>query len=390
MISADVVAGHDTVGLDPERLAALTTRAAREVDAGRLPSCQLAVAREGRLAAVVTLGSATDDSRYLVFSVTKALTAAAVWAALGDGLLTTQTRVAELVPEFARDGFDAVTVEHLLTHTAGFPRAPLPPLDGATSAGRRDWFARWRLDWLPGTQTEYHPTSAHWVVAELLETVAGQDYRAFIRERLLVPLGLDRLRLGLSIHEQADVVPAVAVGRDETVNDSTPVVVTIDHLLAMDDPAVRAVGVPGAGAVSDAADIALLFQAFLHNPGQLWDAAVLTDATHHVRNRLIDPWTQVPANRTLGLVVAGDDGKQGMRELGRSVGFSAFGASGASGQVAWADPDTGVSFCYLTNGLEADQVKAFLRAGSLSTLAGRLTVPMGDDASPPRTTESRS
>jgi CubicO group peptidase (beta-lactamase class C family) len=386
MITADEA---EALGLEPERLAALLGRASREIDAGRLPSCQLAVARDSRVV-VATLGAATDDSRYLVFSVTKAVTAAAVWLAMGDGLLAPDTRVARHVPSFAREGFETVTVEHLLTHTAGFPRAPLPPLEGATSAGRTEWFGRWRLDWAPGSRTEYHPTSAHWVLAELLERVTGTDYRAFVRDRLLVPLGLQHLRLGLPVDDQQDVVDVVPVGVDETQTDGAPVVVTIEHLLAMDAPEVRAVGVPGAGAVSTAADVALLYQAFLHNPGTLFDPEVLADATGHVRNTLPDPWTKVPANRTLGLVVSGDDGNQGMRELGRSVGPRAFGASGASGQVAWADPDTGLSFCYLTNGLEADQVKAFLRAGSLSTLAGRLLQPMGAVAAAPSATESRS
>ena len=379
------------LGLVPDRLEALVGRASREIDAGRLPSCQLAVAREGRLAAVVTLGDATDDSRYLVFSVTKAVTAAAVWIAFGDGILAPETRVAELVPEFARDGFAAVTIEHLLTHTAGFPRAPLPPLDGSTSAGRTAWFAKWRLDWEPGTQTEYHPTSAHWVLAEVLERATGTDYRLYVRDRLLDPLGLTRLRLGLPVEEQGDVLTTVPVGVGEPAADGTaPVVVAIEQLLAMDAPEVRAVGVPGAGAVSTAADVALLYQALLHNPGGIWDPDVLADATGTIRNTHIDPYTQVPANRTLGLVVAGDDGKQGMRELGRSAGPRAFGASGASGQVAWADPDTGLSFCYLTNGLEADQVKAFLRSASLSTLAGRLHLPMGSVAAGASAQESTS
>src|SRR4051812_36733129 len=104
-----------------ERLAALLGRAAREVDAGRLPSCQLAVARDGELVRVATLGAANDDNRYLTYSVTKALVASAVWIALGEGVLKAQTRVCEHVPAFARKGFDAVTLEHLLTHTTGFP-----------------------------------------------------------------------------------------------------------------------------------------------------------------------------------------------------------------------------------------------------------------------------
>jgi CubicO group peptidase (beta-lactamase class C family) len=362
-----------TAAVQEERLAALLGRAAREVDAGRLPSCQLAVARDGELVHVATLGAAMDDSRYLTFSVTKAVVAAAVWIAIADGAMRAETRVCEHVPSFARPGFDTVTLEHLLTHTAGFPRAPLPPMDGATTEGRASWFAQWRPEWESGTRTQYSPTANHWVVADVLERATGTDYRTYIAERVLAPLGVKRLQLGVPIEEQSDIVDTVAVGLDDELDDRAPIIVTPDGMLEIDRPEVRAVGVPGAGAVSTAADIALLYQAFLHNPGGLWDAAVLADATGRIRNALTDPWTKVPANRSLGLVIAGDDGNAPMRDaLGRSVGPRAFGASGASGQVAWADPDTGLSFCYLTNGLEADQVKAFLRSSSVSTLAGRL------------------
>ena len=51
--------------------------------------------------------AATDDSRYLTFSVTKAVVAAAVWLAIADGALRPETRVCEHVPSFARPGFDA-------------------------------------------------------------------------------------------------------------------------------------------------------------------------------------------------------------------------------------------------------------------------------------------
>src|SRR6185312_8625067 len=57
------VANPEQVGLDPERLEALETRARREIDSGLLPSCQLAVARHGQLGYLRTLGGATDDNR---------------------------------------------------------------------------------------------------------------------------------------------------------------------------------------------------------------------------------------------------------------------------------------------------------------------------------------
>jgi CubicO group peptidase (beta-lactamase class C family) len=228
-------------------------------------------------------------------------------------------------------------------------------------------------------------------VAEVLERATGTDYRTYVAERVLAPLGLRRLQLGVPVEQQGDIVDTVGVGVGDEPLEEAPVVVTLDGLLEVDRPEVRVVGVPGAGAYSTAADVALLYQAFLHNPGGLWDPDVLADATGHIRNRLIDPWTNVPANRSLGLVIGGTDGKTAMRDaLGRSVGPRAFGASGASGQVAWADPDTGLSFCYLTNGLESDQVRSFLRSSSVSTLAGRVTTPMGAVAPSASATESPS
>src|SRR5207244_3602781 len=135
---------------------------------------------------------------------------------------------------------------------------------------------------------------------------------------------------------------------------------------------------PGAGAVSTADDVALLYQALLHDPKGLWDPDVLADATSRVRFDHLDPWTGVPANRTLGVGVAGDDGKAVLRAFGTATGPRAFGASGLGGQVAWADPDSGLSFCFLTNGLDQDPVAAFKRSAAIATDAAKTVQRPGD------------
>ncbi|HUR13431.1 MAG TPA: serine hydrolase domain-containing protein [Mycobacteriales bacterium] len=356
--------------LDQRRVRQLLDLCADEVTSGRLPACQLAVARDGVVVVRGTFGAA-EDARFTVFSVTKALTAAAVWLFLAESLRP-ETRVAELVPEFAREGFDGVTVEHLLTHTAGFPRAPMRQEEGGSSEGRRAHFARWRLDWPPGSRTEYHATAAHWVLAEVIEQAAGEDFRAVVRDRLVDPLALPALRLGLGA-DAAPVLDVVLVGQPAELD--IPVVPVGEHLLRFNDPVVRAVGVPGAGAVSTADDVALLYQALLHDPKGLWDPEVLADGTRRVRNAMPDPWTGVPANRTLGLTVAGADGHAVMRSFGQATGPRAFGAMGLGGQVAWADPGSGLSFCFLTNGLDQDQVASFTRSSKIATYAARCASP---------------
>src|SRR5687768_11180358 len=150
----------------------------------------------------------------MVFSLTKALVAGAMWVLFGEGALSPSDRVADHIAEFGTFGKDAVTVEHLLTHTGGFPNAAMAPDEGATSAGRVAQFATWELEWQPGTQTAYHPSSAHWVLAELIDRASATDYRAFITARVLEPLGLSRWQLGIPVAEQADICDVQIVGEE--------------------------------------------------------------------------------------------------------------------------------------------------------------------------------
>ena len=118
-----------------------------------------------------------------------------------------------------------------------------------------------------------------------------------------------------------------------------------------------------------AADLARYYQALLHDDGGIWDAEVLADVTTNVRNRLPDPLLQVPANRSLGLILAGDDGLATRRGFGATGSAGTFGHNGASGQVAWADPATGISFGYCTDGLDRDPIREARRSVGLSSRA---------------------
>src|SRR5438093_4431882 len=168
----------------------LLARARREVDEGLLPSCQLAVARDGEVILFESFGDAPAP-RYVVFSITKALVASAIWLLVGEEAVTYETGVADLIPGFEANGKERVTIDHLLLHTGGFPRAPMRPEEGADPVTRLERFRSWRLDWEPGTRTEYHPTSAHWVLADVIERVSGLDFRVFVNERICAALDLD-------------------------------------------------------------------------------------------------------------------------------------------------------------------------------------------------------
>lgn len=367
--------------IDDTKVKELIERARREIDEGLLPSCQLALAKDGELVAFETFGDATPSSRYVIFSCTKGIIAGAMWLLIGEGKLDPSQNVADLIPEFASNGKDVVTVEQVMTHTAGFPRAPMNPRLWNDRQARLEKLAQWRLNWEPGTKSEYHPTSAHWVLAEVIARVSGMDHRDFVRQRIADALGLSKLRVGVPPEEQGDVAKLELSGEPPSPDElealfgvrELPVgEVTDDALMSFNAPEALAAGVPGGGGVSTAADVALYYQALLRNPGDLWDPKVLADGTGHVRNRLPELlFGGVPAMRTLGLIVAGDDGKGVRRGFGATTSPRTFGHNGAGGQVAWADPETGLSFSYVTNGLDRNPIRQGRRGVGLSSRAGK-------------------
>ncbi len=368
--------------ISPAKVDRLLDRVRREVDQGLSPAVQIAVARHGELIVDETIG-APSSSRFVVFSATKALVAAAIWRLVDQGDVDLEAPCASYVAEFASNGKDVVTVAQVLTHTGGFPMAPLGPPTWGTREGRRQALNRWTLTLEPGETFMYHPTSGHWVLGEILSEVTGLDHADAVQQLVTDPLGLPRL-LGIPLRDQVGIIDSVPTGARPTpqemqevfgfaidIDQLVPPDVTTGALLTLNDPAARQVGVPGGGGVMRAADLALLYQGLLHNPGGLWSPGSLEGGTAVARVTTPD-WTGMPANRTLGLILAGDDGFADRRGFGRTASGRSFGHPGAGGQIAFADPETGLSIGYATAGLDQHLIREGRRTIALASLAADL------------------
>lgn len=372
------VVSPEKMGVDAQRLEDLRGRVAHAVAKGPLPSVQMAVARHGKLVLFETFGAANNATRYCVYSCTKPLVASAAWKLMGAGMLDPGRTVASYLPVFSGGGKEAVTVMDLLCHTSGFPGATMDAPDWWTSASRLARMASWELEWQPGSKVVYHPLSAHWVLAEVISAVAGQDYRDYLYEQIIAPLGLRQLRLGVAMAGGGEVAQLQHVGEPPAAQDlqalfGRPVDwpdLRDESLLLFNDPKVRELGVPGGGAVSTAADMALFYQALMQNTGAIWDAATLEDAISTVYVDFADPVTGCPANRGLGVIIAGDDKFLPYRGMGDKVSPRAFGHQGVGGQVTWGDAGTGLSFCLLTNGLDANAIRSAHLCAAASNRAG--------------------
>jgi CubicO group peptidase (beta-lactamase class C family) len=387
-------AAPEEVGLDPSKVRALMDRAERDVRDGILPACQVAIARKGKIAAMKTFGSAvqggmkkpaTNETLFVAMSATKAVTSSALWLLIQEGRVSPADAIVKYVPEYGTNGKEKTTIEHLLIHTAGIPTAPGSFKDWGDRKRRLERFAQWRPVNPPGERFVYHIHANYWPIAEAIERITGERFGEFVRRRIAEPLGLPDLRIGLPRpiqHRMADLewVGEPAAEEDYRKLGITPPranldSITEDAVLEMNHADLREMDFPAGGLMTTAGDIALFYQSLLdegraHDGTRVWQAEMLREARRIRSGDLVDPARGITANRALGIVIAGADGKGNLRGFGRTNSAEAFGHPGFGGQIGWAEPATGISFGYLTNGYDRNDLREGRRSVAVCSLAG--------------------
>lgn len=342
------------MGFRTEALDRLCRLVEGHIAENRYPGAQIAVARHGKLALYRSFGAARleperiparPDTLWLLYSNTKVITAAAIWALVEEGALTFHDRIADHVPEFARHGKGEITLLQLLTHQAGFPSAaqPMAPAAWADHELLRKLVCDFTLDWTPGSRVHYHSAAAHWTAAVLIEAVAKMDYRAFIRARVIAPLGLEsELFVGLP-----DAEGARAAEMYTPSADGTKQVKMADE----NTDAFRRAGVPGGGGFATARAMAAFYQMLAHggrlNGTRLFSTRLVQYVTRNFTDDRVDGYMGMPMHRGLGPHSRGRT--PGVRGLGTLASPATFGHGGVGSSYCWADPETGVSFAYLSN-----------------------------------------
>jgi CubicO group peptidase (beta-lactamase class C family) len=345
------------LGLAPEPLDRLAKTIEGHIRDGRYPGAQIAVARRGKLALVKTFGDASlepsrlpaaDDTLWLLYSNTKVITACAVWLLVERGALRFTDTVAEHVPGFEANGKGAITLIQLLTHQAGYPNADVPKEAWEDHELLRRVVSSFTLEFTPGTRMHYHGRAAHWTAAVLIEALIKQDYRTFIRENIVEPLGLaGELFVGLP-----EVEGKRAADMHEPSADGTRSVKRAEE----NNATFRKAGTPGGGGYATARAMAAFYQMLgaggTLNGVRLLSPRMVQYVTRNHTGDMVDAYMGMPMHRGLGPHSRGTTAT--IRGLGSLASPRAFGHGGVGSSYCWADPDSGVSFAYLTNGRLAD------------------------------------
>jgi tetratricopeptide (TPR) repeat protein len=102
--------------------------------------------------------------------------------------------VTDYLPEYRADTGAKVTIRHLLTHTSGIPTYKAPQiLEQISPIGKPELVKKWcsgDLEFEPGTSWGYN-NCGYLLLGMILERTTGKTYAELLRERILIPAGMN-------------------------------------------------------------------------------------------------------------------------------------------------------------------------------------------------------
>lgn len=319
--------------------------------------------------------AATPETINAWLSATKPLVAVAVARLLEAGLIDLDAPVWEYVPEFAAGGKDAVTLRHILTHTAC-----LSPVAEPAAADFDDANAHWQAavaralgvpllpECVPGERAAYDPAGGWYVLAEVVERLDGRRIDRFLAEELFTPLEMASWSLTVDAARRASLADRLGwMYRRSPGQELSP-----DPRL--NSAAEMEVLRPGSSGRGTARHLAHFYRMLLQG-GQWHGRRILRPETvalftSRQRRGMFDHTFRAPLDWGLGFMVnsrpPGSD-RPVPYGFGRHAGPDAFGHGGRESSVAFADPRHELVVAVHFNGMPGEgrhqqRIDAFLTA----------------------------
>lgn len=358
----------ESVGLSTPLLERIDSIALNAIDEKVFPGCQVIAIKNGTVVYEKAFGFQTYDKTtpvrttdlYDIASVTKILsTALACMKLYEEDKLDLDKKASRYLPELKNTNKENLTIRALMTHTAGL-QAWIPFYKKALHKG--NVFSRFPSDTFSisvadSLWMDYKYTGIIWkeivaspvnppgsyvysdlgiiILQRIIEKISGQKIDEYVASVFYEPLGLLRLLYNpLSRFQKNEIVPTEV---------DTLFRMQLLHGYVHDPAAAMMGGIAGhAGLFADAYSVSVIMQ-MLINKGVYGGIRFLKDETVEL---FISK--QSPTHRR-GLIFDRPDEDAEKNPLAPSASSSAFGHQGFTGTCAWADPETGISFVFLSN-----------------------------------------
>lgn len=306
---------------------------AKSSASGQIHASSLYVKRGDRVFAR-SFGAATSvDSIFLLASISKPISVAAVMSLFDKGEFGLDDAAAKFIPEFKGDSRERITMRQLLTHVSGLPdqlpenaglRARHAPLSEFVHTAIRT-----PLLFAPGERYSYS-SMAILLASEVARRISGKAFPALVEEAIYKPLGMKHSAMGQGRLKRKALMDCQVEKAAPESGAGDPTTKDWDWNSAY----WRKLGVPWGGAHGSAPDVARFLDEFLHPSGK-----ALKPATARLMIANHNP----PGLRPRGL---GFD--IGVRAASSATSGKNFGHTGSTGTLCWADPTTDTICVVLT------------------------------------------
>jgi CubicO group peptidase (beta-lactamase class C family) len=336
MIASVLPAKAAAGGWDKARLEQAAAVMADWIKDGRVEGASILVTQGSRQFAKNFGTAKGPEPVFLLASISKPMTAAAVMSLVDQGQLSLDDHVVKFFPSFTGEGRETITIRNLLTHTAGLPdmlaNDEMLRQQHAPLSEYREGALKAPLKFPPGTKYSY-ASMGILLSAEIAQKIMDKPIADIVEERVFRPLGMKHTGFGLrgrsnALTVSSQAAPAMTEEGKKTWSDWN-----------WNSGYWRNLGAPWGGALGSAADITRFYREFLDRRGTIMKPA---------NEQLMITNQSPPGVKPSGLGF----------DLPPSVGASAcgprtFGHNGSTGTYSWADPDTGTICVVLTTLYEA-------------------------------------
>jgi CubicO group peptidase (beta-lactamase class C family) len=306
----------------------------------------------------------TADTLFCLFSASKGVTSTAVHAAVDRGQISYDDPVCLHWPEFGSYGKSAITIRHVLAHTAGLPDTPL-------GVEPQSWeLMCWAItlmepQWEPGTATGYSGLTFGWILGEVLRRATGRTIGELVSE-LFAPLAITDLHFGVP----PSALPRVATLSNDVSMTEGPYAsyATRYFAPAFNRDEIRQASIPAGGVIGNAVSLARMYAALIGDGDRLLSTDRMRAATT-LQTDEVDRTLGVARRKALGYLLGGPDSPMPDR-------MSAFGHSGHGGTFGFADPEHGFAFALTKNHLvQAADPRAAVAYEVAAALRAELGIP---------------
>ncbi len=349
-------------GMDPERLAQISTRMHEFVEEGQIGGAVMLLVRHDGIVLLEAVGyqeletqtPMRTDAIFQMASVAKHMTALGIMMLQEEGRLSVWDRVGQHLPEFrnlqteaASDSPQPITLEQLLTHTSGMASDNDLYESDFMQRSLADVVATYASKPLassPGTRFIYSSPGFD-ILGRVIEVVSDTSYEAFMADRVFGPLGMEDSGFFPAMWEYRDRIAPFYRIEDDRLQEA-PRSVSEEWTFPS----------PGFGLFSTATDLGALLQMLLSSGTYDGRRILSRESVKAMTVDRIRAFTRTAWGWVTGL---------GRAYGGPLASSRTYGMRGSSGVTVWVDPEYDLAGAFLIH--QVDQ-------GALSALNAFMTM----------------